>query len=217
MTRFLLIRHGVTESNKERRYMGRSEEPLSSDGRWQSRQLARRLASARIDAFYTSPLRRAKETAEIVNQPHALRVRVEPGFNELALDRWAGLSAAEIEARDPQAWKTWCADPSALLLEGIEPFGDLRRRIREALQRIRRNHQNQTVAATTHDGVIRIAVLEALDISLQLYRSITVDNTALTVIDIGEGRVYLRALNATGHLDEHTDPLLQAQPKGPAD
>ena len=217
MTRLLLIRHGVTESNKERRYMGRSDEPLSSDGRWQARRLAQRLASARIDAFYTSPLRRAKETAEIVNQPHALQVRVEPGLNELDLDRWAGMSAAEIEARDPQAWQTWCADPSALLLEGIEPFADLRGRIRQALQRMRRNHQDQSVAVTTHDGVIRIAVLEALDMAAQLYRSITVDNTALTVLDICERRTYLRALNATGHLDEHSDPLLRAQPRGPAD
>ncbi len=197
--------------------MGRSEEPLSSDGRWHARRLARRLSSARIDAFYTSPLRRARETAEIVNQPHALDVRVEPGLNELGLDRWVGLSAAEIEARDPQAWQTWCADPSALMVEGIEPFADLRARIRQALHRIRRDHQDESVAATTHDGVIRIAVLEALDLSMQLYRSITVDNTALTVIDIDEKRTYLRALNATGHLDAHADPLLQAQPKGPAD
>ena len=197
--------------------MGRSEEPLSSDGRWQARRLAQRLAGARIDAFYTSPLRRAKETAEIVNQPHALRVRVEPGLNELGLDRWAGLSAAEIEARDPQAWQTWCADPSALLVEGIEPFADLRGRIRRTLQKMRRKHQDQSVAVTTHDGVIRIAVLEALDMSVQLYRSITVDNTALTVLDMGETRTYLRALNATGHLEEHADPLLQAQPSGPAD
>ena len=133
-TRVHLIRHGVTESNRQRRYMGRSEEGLSSEGRWQARQLALRGATLELAALYCSPLQRARDTAEIVGQPHHLRPEAAPDFIELDLSRWEGLTAAEIEAKDGEAWQTWCSDPASLRLPGIESFATLQLRVRRGIE-----------------------------------------------------------------------------------
>lgn len=212
MTRLYLVRHGCTASNRNRRYMGRSAEGLSNEGRWQARQLAQRLAAKDLVAIYSSPLRRTKETAQIVAQPHRLDVGVAAEFNELDLSRWEGLTAAEIEAREPEAWDTWCADPASLTLPGIEPFDRLRRRVRRGLETLTERHAGATVAVVTHDGIIRIAVLEALGMSVRHYRAIAVSNTGMTVLDFAPERTYLRAHNDTGHLSDGLD----AAP-GPAD
>lgn len=212
-TRIHLIRHGVTASNRRRRYMGRTEEPLCSDGRLQARRLALRLAGLELAALYCSPLRRARETAEIIGQPHALTPEVAADFNELDLQRWEGLTAEEIEARDAEAWDVWCADPTRLRLPGIEPFEALRQRVRRGLQALLRRHPDDSIAVVTHDGIVRVAVLESLGMGLAPYRAIPVDNTGLTTLDFTPQRTYLRALNDTGHLDE----TLRQAPPGPAD
>lgn len=212
-TRIHLIRHGATDSNRQRRYMGRSEEPLCSDGRLQARRLALRLAAMRLHALYCSPLRRARETAEIIGQPHALRPEVVADFNELDLSRWAGLTAEQIEQRDGEAWATWCEAPERLRLPGIEAFEDLRRRVRRGLESMLRRHPDGSIAVVTHDGVVRIAVLESLAGGIAAYRAIPIDNTGLTTLEFTAHRIYLRALNDTGHLD---DTLRHPTP-GPAD
>ena len=199
MTRLYLLRHGSTKSNRAGRYMGRSEEGLSGDGRWQVRQLAQRLASSELAAVYSSPLQRTN-------------IEIVPEFNELNLSRWAGLTATEIAAQDPEAWDIWCTNPRSLSISGIESFVELQSRIQKGLEQITTNHPRGNIAVATHDGIIRIAVLLALGISLDNYRAITVSNAGMTILDIGSARAYLRAYNDTGHLE---DAL--GEQKGPAD
>ncbi|MGD8330881.1 MAG: histidine phosphatase family protein [Acidobacteriota bacterium] len=212
-TRIYLIRHGVTASNLEQRYMGRSEEPLSNDGRLQARRLALRLADTELAALYCSPLRRAQETAEIVAQPQALRPQMAADFTEIDLSRWQGLNAGEIAARDAEAWRTWCVDPARLRLPGIESFEELRQRVRRGIRALVKRHADSAVAVVTHDGVVRVAVLDSLETGLSLYRAIPTDNTGLTTLDFTPERTYLRALNDTGHL-EHS---LRHAAVGPGD
>lgn len=212
-TRVHLIRHGVTESNRQLRYMGRSEEGLSSEGRWQARQLALRAATLDLAALYCSPLRRARDTAEIVGQPHRLRPEIAADFTELDLSRWEGLTGDEIEARDGEAWQTWCADPARLRLPGIESLAVLQQRVRRGMEGLVRRHAGSTIAIVTHDGVVRIAVLNCLGMSLGSYRAMPIDNTGLTTLDFAPERTYLRCLNDTGHLGEGSLPTAQ----GPAD
>jgi len=212
MTRLYLLRHGSTESNRVGRYMSRSEEGLSGDGRWQVRQLAQRMACSELTAVYSSPLQRAQETAQIVAQPHRLNIEIAPEFNELDLSRWAGLTATEIASQDPEAWDIWCNDPRNLSVSGIESFVELQNRIRKGLQEITTGHPRGRIAVATHDGIIRIAVLLALGISMDNYRAITVSNTGMTILDIGPTRTYLRAFNDTGHLEDALGTMT-----GPAD
>jgi broad specificity phosphatase PhoE len=198
-----LIRHGVTASNVQRVYMGRSDESISTEGRWQARQLARRLQRLDLEAIYSSPLRRALETAEIVARPHRHPVRVDADIVEIDLSRWQGRPFEEIATADPVAWETWCRDPSRLALPGIETFESLAERVRRFLNRLRKDHYaGGAVAVVSHDGVIRMAVMEALALSWSHYRSLPLDNTSITTVEVGGPHPHLRRFNDVGHLNE---------------
>ena len=200
LTRLHLIRHGVTNSNAQRIYMGRSQESLSTEGRWQARELARRLQEQELAAIYSSPLGRARETADIIAQPHRQEVRLDADVLELDLSRWQGRPAGEIAAADAEAWQIWCTDPARLAIPGIETLDSLGERVRRFLSRIRRDHPRGSVAVVSHDGVIRMAVMEALAISWDHYRSLPLDNTSISTVEIGGPHPRLRRFNDIGHL-----------------
>jgi broad specificity phosphatase PhoE len=200
LTSLHLIRHGITASNARRIYMGRSQEGLSTDGRWQARELARRLQDLDLDAIYCSPLRRARETADIVAQPHRQEVLIDADIMELDLTRWQGRPADEIAAADAEAWQIWCEDPARLALPDIETFDALGERVRRFLSRVRKSHPSGSVAVVSHDGVIRMAVMEALGISWDHYRSLPLDNTSISSVEVGGSHPRLRLFNDIGHL-----------------
>jgi broad specificity phosphatase PhoE len=109
LSRIIVVRHGETEGQSSIRYHGITDVPLSDEGREQLRtlagSLARTLPADGYDLVVSSPLRRALESAEIL-APGA-SVKVEPAFREIDFGRWEGLTAEEIEARDPELFREW--------------------------------------------------------------------------------------------------------------
>ena len=103
MTTLLLARHGETEWNREGRWQGWADPPLNETGREQARALREQLRETPFDAVYSSDLRRAHETAEIVAAPHGVPVIADEGLREIDVGSWSGLTRAEQEARFPGA------------------------------------------------------------------------------------------------------------------
>src|SRR5919204_5528893 len=103
MTELLLVRHGETDWNVQQRWQGHQDPPLNALGREQARALAEALAGEGIDAVYTSDLRRARETAEIVAARLGVEVRPLPDLREIDVGTWSGLTMDEIRTRWPEA------------------------------------------------------------------------------------------------------------------
>ena len=103
MTTLLLARHGETDWNREGRCQGWADPPLNEAGREQARRLRDQLRETPFDAVYSSDLRRAHETAEIVAAPHDVPVIADPGLREIDVGSWSGLTHAELEQRFPGA------------------------------------------------------------------------------------------------------------------
>src|SRR5690349_15996562 len=101
MTTLLLARHGETDWNREGRWQGWADPPLNELGRRQATRLAEQLRTIPFDAVYSSDLRRAHETAEILAAPHAVPIVVDPALREIDIGSWSGLTRAEIAARFP--------------------------------------------------------------------------------------------------------------------
>src|SRR6185437_15592133 len=101
MTTLLIARHGETDWNREGRWQGWADPPLNDTGRAQAKQLAGELRDTPFDAVYSSDLRRAFETAEILAAPHDIPVVADPGLREIDVGSWSGLTRAEIDARFP--------------------------------------------------------------------------------------------------------------------
>jgi broad specificity phosphatase PhoE len=152
-TTILLVRHGETDWNAQRRVQGKTDRPLNDTGREQARALADQLAGVRLAAVYSSDLSRALETARIVADAHGLPVTSVPELRERDFGTWEGLTDEEILERFPEARSGPWGD--------AETRDELTARVLSALRRISGSHAGETVLAVSHGGPLRAMLAEA--------------------------------------------------------
>jgi probable phosphoglycerate mutase len=163
-TTIVLARHGETDWNRERRFQGHADMPLNEVGRAQAAALAAQLEGEPFSSVYTSPLRRAAETAEIVAARLGVGVRPHPALKEVDVGSWSGLSEQEVEARYPEGYARWLENRAAGWHDG-ETYEELAARVVAGLHEIAREHADEHVLAVTHGGPIRSARAVALGLS----------------------------------------------------
>ncbi len=178
----LLIRHGTTAWNQQARYQGHGDPPLNRSGRAQARRLARAMGGLRLDAVYSSDLRRAMATAAPLAQARGLPVQVEPRLRELNFGAWDGCPAEEVTAADPDFWQAWRADPVTLAPPGGETLRELWDRVAAALADIYRRHPAGTVAVVTHGGPLRTVLAGLAGDALQLLPAVSVPNAGWLLV-----------------------------------
>jgi probable phosphoglycerate mutase len=144
VTTILLARHGETDWNSEGRFQGWADPPLNDAGRAQARRLAEQLRDTPFDAVYSSDLRRAHETAQIVAAPHDVPVVTDPGLREIDVGSWSGLTRAEIEERFPGAEH-----------HDGESRADHLARVLATVERIARAHLGERILIVSHGGSLR--------------------------------------------------------------
>ena len=187
--KLVLIRHGETESNRTRRFAGWSDEHLSEEGRKGVVRLARSLA-LRGGRLYTSPVRRAVETAEILAAELSLPVHTVHDLREIELGEWTGLTESEVAERWPSAYRQWLERPDQLIIPGRERLDEVRERAVEAIDQIGKaelSEDGAPVVVITHLALIRVLWLTANDRPLAEYHSVTAAPDKLHVI-LWEGR-----------------------------
>jgi 2,3-bisphosphoglycerate-dependent phosphoglycerate mutase len=153
VTTLLLVRHGETDWNLERRVQGHTDRPLNATGLEQARALAEQLTGEPLDAVYASDLVRARHTAAIVAREHGLGVTLEAGLREKHFGSWEGLTDVEIEEKFPDAVHGRWGDG--------ETTEAVAARAIAAIERIRAFHPDGTVLLVSHGGPMR-AILEHL-------------------------------------------------------
>ena len=176
MTELLLVRHGETDWNRERRFQGHADPPLNETGREQAHALAADLAGERIQLVYTSDLRRARETAEIVAARLEADVVALRELREIDVGEWQGLTWPEIEARYPEGARAWHEHGQGW--EAGETYDELGERVVAALRRIAADHPEERVLVIGHGGTIRAtrAFLEGLSVAESRSRSRPIGN-----------------------------------------
>jgi len=155
-----LVRHGQTAMNVENRFRGRLDVPLSTIGRAEAWEAARRLKGAGLSVVYTSPLGRAREVAEAIATTSQLAaVREHDGLVNLDYGRWEGLTRQECADADPSDWLLYADDPEEATCPEGESLAAAADRMVAALKEIGRAHRGETVAAVSHGAMLRLAVL----------------------------------------------------------
>ena len=160
MTCIFLCRHCETSTCVRGRCHGRLDAGLSSRGRRQAVQLAETLAGEGLAAVYTSPLRRARETAKAVAERHGLAPISVDGLSEIDLGQFEGLTYEEAERQFPEVYRLWMAQPLRVRFPGGEDYDVLRRRAAVAIDEIGRCHPEEAVAVVTHAGPLRTLGIE---------------------------------------------------------
>ena len=209
----LLARHGESTWNAEGRYQGRCDAPLSERGILQATALAEYLSrngSARPNAIVSSPLSRARDTADIVAHALGLPVETDERLIEISHGAWEGLLKSEIAARWPDMLAQWrSSSPDAVRFPGGESLDDVRVRWQSFL--LTAPERPSPLFIVTHDVIVRISVLDARGRPLAGFNEITSENAALTELDFLTGNPKVIRFNERGYLgDLRADPAAQA-------
>ncbi len=176
-TSIVLVRHGETDWNRDRRVQGHADEPLNEEGRAQARALAGTLADEGFDAVYASDLSRAHETAQIVASLCDLaEVMTLPALRERHFGSWEGLTDVEILQRFPEARDAHRGDG-----EGAEEMAG---RVIDALRRIARSHPGGRVLVVSHGGPLRAVLLHC-----EADRNGPIGNCDAIRLSVEEGRI----------------------------
>jgi probable phosphoglycerate mutase len=210
--KLILIRHGESTWNAEGRYQGRLDAPLSERGKAQARALAEHLVKAedvRPRAIASSPLSRARDTAEATAHLLRVGVAVDADLVEISHGQWEGLLKTEIAERWPEMLGAWRTAPETVRFPGGESLADVKRRWHEFLTRV--NRWASPLMIVTHDVIVRLAVLDARGEPLSAFNSLTSENAAITELDYHSGQLSIVRLNERSHLGSlHIDPSAQA-------
>jgi broad specificity phosphatase PhoE len=200
VTTLLLARHGETDWNRDRRWQGHADRPLTDRGRAQATALAERLADIALDAVYSSDLRRARETAEAVAWAQGLDVVALPELREVNVGSWQGLSRDEAEAQFPEGFRRWLAGGTGW--DDGETYAEMSTRVLAAVDRVASDHEGGRILIVSHGGPIRAIHGAALGMDVEDYRRIrpVEPNARLSAVCVEGGR--LTELCPAGRIDE---------------
>lgn len=163
MTEIILARHGETDWNRETRFQGHADPPLNDLGRQQAAELAEALAGEELAAVYSSPLRRALETAQVIAAEHGLDAVPVEALREVDVGSWQGLTRDEIEQRFPEQFHRWLDYGQGW--EDGETYEEMGKRAIAALKELAASNDGNRIVAMTHGGPIRAALARAAGIS----------------------------------------------------
>jgi broad specificity phosphatase PhoE len=155
VTTILLARHGETDWNRDQRFQGHADPPLNDAGRAQAAELSIALADEDLAAVYSSPLRRAFETAQIVAAAHGLEPVALEALREVDVGSWQGLTRSEVESRFPDQYARWLDHAQGW--EDGESYEQMGDRVVAALLELAAAHDGDRILAVTHGGPIRAA------------------------------------------------------------
>jgi probable phosphoglycerate mutase len=201
-TTMVLLRHGQTPLSADRRFAGIGDIDLTELGAAQARAAAQRLArrDVPVGAIVTSPLRRARRTAEEAARATGAPVRIEDDLRETDFGAWEGLTFAEVSQRWPAAIKDWLASSDAAP-PGGESFADVDRRVMAALERLLARYPATTVLVVSHVTPIKTLVRHALAAPAAALFRMHLDVASLCEVDwYPGGTPVVRTLNDTAHL-----------------
>jgi probable phosphoglycerate mutase len=200
-TRFLLLRHGQTELSVQRRYSGRGNPPLTVLGREQAARAAKMLAAkGNIAAVVTSPLGRARETAEAAAAALGVPVHVIDGLIETDFGDWEGLTFQEAAQRDPQLHARWLGDPS-VPAPGGESFDQVRERVEAARRELVALYPGANLVVVSHVTPIKTLLQLALGVGPSLLYRLHLDLASLSIAEFyPDGGSSVRLVNDTSYL-----------------
>ena len=203
-TYLYLIRHAATPPNEQRPYVlqgRRVNQGLSASGRRQAASLARFLSGFSIDHIYSSPLRRAVETAEAVAGHHKLPVSPVDSLVEVDVGLWEGKNWDSIMRDHPEEYRAFMENPAENPYVGGESYGDVSQRVEPVLQRLLEKHAGETIVVVAHNVVNRVYLSRLLGLELRQAKDVRQTNTGVNLVRYRDSETALLTLNAVFHLE----------------
>ncbi|MHC9542278.1 MAG: histidine phosphatase family protein [Vulcanimicrobiota bacterium] len=218
--KIFLVRHGETTYNKETRFQGQQDAPLTPNGQSQAGAVADRFEKAEksgehFDAIYSSPLSRCMDTADAIGSKLNMKPVTEPGLKEMRMGEWESKTPGEVKeqyrtAEGKPLMSEWMSDPVSNKVPGGETVDDVEKRVVATLDKIiKENRQDANVVLVTHGGPISVILCKVLDQSLKEANKKHIANTSVTVLDVKKDLSDAKLLseNDTSHMEAYIATL----------
>lgn len=197
-----LVRHGETESNKERRYQGWMESPLSEKGLLQAEKTGLFLSARELSGLYCSDLKRALHTAKVIGAGRGLNPEISPLLREIHFGQWEGMTFEEIENSWGDAISQWLDDPFNKAAPGGETLKKVCERMKLFLEGLSEKHgDGEQVVAVSHGGSIRALLYHVLNLDTAGFWEIKIDNASISLIRREGDRFKVVYYNRSDHLE----------------
>jgi probable phosphoglycerate mutase len=220
-TRALIVRHGQSTFNVQQRYQGRSDEPvLTESGIAAAVKTGRHLATERVDALISSPLRRAQQTAEIIGavlrerSQGQLLLHTNNDLMEIHLPEWEGLAFEAVRQHFPASYQTWSNQPQNFRMPARGrstsfPVRDLFEQANRFWWEFLPHHAGQTAVLVTHGGTARALISTAVGLGPERFHSFQQSNCGISILEFPATSTtgLVEALNLTAHLGERLPKL----------
>jgi len=198
--KLILVRHGETYWNEERRIQGGdSDIELNDTGLNQAKKLAAFLKNEPIAAIISSPLQRATATAEIIASHHQLPVDIDQGLRELRVGELEGMSVSNLSTTFSQFLMQWWQERGSTKLPNGESLAELQQRAWKAIERLLAQHKDGTAVVVSHYFVTLAIILKALNLPLEYFTKFKVDPGGLSILEIQDYGPRLEVFNDTSY------------------
>ncbi|MEW6607080.1 MAG: histidine phosphatase family protein [bacterium] len=202
--KLILVRHSESTWNKLNRVQGIRNPKLSEKGYRQSQLLAQRFNGTKFDAVYSSHLSRAYQTAKILTNSKN-DILIHQDLHEIKLGIWEGKTINQVRKENKELYKEWYQKPLEVRIPGAETLLEFKERVVRVFDEIRTKHPDQQILVVTHGGVITTYLAHLLEMNLNKVWSISLKNSAVTIISFSKEFPCVLVFNDTCHLDFDED------------
>ncbi len=178
-----IVRHGETDWNREGIYQGQTDTSLNEKGRDDAKKLAAALSKIRFSCIYSSDLKRARETAEIINESLNLPVFYTRNLREMDFGRWTGISVFDMEKIDPDLFRRWQDNPWDISPPGGETFRELTERVVDTIEEISNKHRDENILVVSHGGPIKALILWLIHGNPSSYWNIRISHRTIVLLE----------------------------------
>ena len=199
MTQIILVRHGETEWNIEEIFRGRIDIELNETGIKQAKLLAEYLSDLKIDTIYSSPLKRALKTAEIIAGYHKFDVEITPGLIDFNYGEWQGLPHQEVKDKYKELYAEWTKNPHRVKIPAGESLNDVRERAMGVVDDVIAKYEG-TVVLVSHRVVNKVLICALLGLDNSHFWNIRQDTCGITTFTYENERFILTKHNDTSYL-----------------
>lgn len=199
----ILIRHGETKWNIEKIFRGRMDIPLSDVGIKQAELLGKYLSKVDINAIYSSPLKRAFETAKYIVKYHCkpIEIIVDDDLTDISYGFWEGKSEEEVKENYGELYREWINNPHNVKFPNGESLSDVRSRLTRFLKKIT-SKSNGNIAIVSHRVVLKVLICMLLDLDDSKFWNIRIDCGGITIFEYIDEKFILVKHNDTSYLSE---------------
>jgi len=201
MAKLILARHGETMWNVGKVFRGRADVNLNEVGIKQAELLGKHLCNWDLEAIYSSPVKRALDTANIVARCVEVAVCIAEGLTDFDFGEWQSLSEQEVKRLYPDILNEWQSSPHKVRMPGGENLDDVTKRTAEVVDEVLSRHHGN-VLLVSHRVVLKVLICSLLGLDNSHFWNISQDVCGLTIFDYVEGRFILTRHNDTSHLRE---------------